>query len=74
MDNPENLTTQGTQDTRQINNREYQRGNQKWTIQRNWQNRVHMTQDKKRQKIPKGQSQIYNPQKLATQGKQDTGQ
>ena len=29
--------------TRQINVREYQRGNQKGTIQRNWQHRVHKT-------------------------------
>jgi hypothetical protein len=37
MDNPEKLATYGTQDTGQINVRKYQRGNQKWTIQRNWQ-------------------------------------
>ena len=29
--------------TRQINVREYRRGNQKWTIQRNWQHRIHRT-------------------------------
>ena len=46
MDNPENRTPQGTQDTGQINVREYQRGNHKWTIQRNWQHRVHETQEK----------------------------
>ena len=46
MDNPEKLATQGTQDTGQINAKEYQRGNQKWTIQRNWQHRVHKTQGK----------------------------
>jgi len=28
---------------RRINLREYWRGNQKWTIQRNWQHRVHKT-------------------------------
>jgi hypothetical protein len=28
------------------NVREYRRGNQKWTIHRNWQHRVHKTQDK----------------------------
>ena len=35
-----------------INVREYRRGNQKWTIQRNWQHCVHNTQDeyKKKQK------------------------
>ena len=32
--------------TGQINVREYQRGNQKRTIHRNWQHKVHMTQDK----------------------------
>jgi hypothetical protein len=46
MDNPEKLAKWGTQDTRQINVREYQRGNQKYTIQRNWQHRVYKTQDK----------------------------
>ena len=46
MDKPEKLTTYGTHDTGQINGREYQRGNQKWTIQRNWQQMEHMTQDK----------------------------
>ena len=34
-DNPETLLTQGTQDTGQINVREYRRGNKKQTIQRN---------------------------------------
>ena len=47
-------------------------GNKKWTIQRNWQHRVHKIN--KRQRIPKGQSKIDNPEKLATQGTQDTGQ
>ena len=32
-----------------INNREYRSGNQKRTIQRNWQHRVHMTKKKKPQ-------------------------
>jgi hypothetical protein len=31
----------------EINVREYQRGNQKWTIQRNWQHRVHKTKTNK---------------------------
>ena len=30
-----------------INTREYRRGNQKWTIQRNWQHRVHKTKTNK---------------------------
>jgi len=29
----------------QISVREYRRGNQKWTIQRNWQHRVHKTRN-----------------------------
>ena len=32
--------------TGQINVREYQRGNQNRTIHRNWQHKVHRTQDK----------------------------
>ena len=36
MDNPQKLATQGTQDTGQIYVREYQRGNQEYTKQRNW--------------------------------------
>ena len=103
MNNREKLATQGTQDTGQINVREQRRDNQKWTIQRNLQHRVHKTQDKymlensegaikngqsretgnigytrhrtnKRQRIAKGQSTMDNPEKLATQGTQDTGQ
>ena len=34
------------QDTGQIKVREDRRGNQKWTIWRNWQHRVRKTQDK----------------------------
>jgi len=33
--------------TQQINVREYRRGNQKWTIQRNWQHRAHKTEKNK---------------------------
>jgi hypothetical protein len=44
--NPEKLAKKGTRNTGKINFREYQRGNQKWTIQRNWQHKVHKTQDK----------------------------
>ena len=40
------------------------RGNQTWTIQRHWQHRVHKT---------KGQSNMDNPEKLATYGTQDEG-
>ena len=45
-DNPEKLATQDTQDTGQITVREYPRGNEKKTIQRNWQHKVYKTQDK----------------------------
>jgi hypothetical protein len=46
MDNPETLTTLGTQDTEQINVRENRRGNKEWTIQRHWLHWAHKTQDK----------------------------
>ena len=67
MDNPEKLATYGTQDegaikhgqSRETGNIGYtrRRGNQTWTIQRNWQHMVHKT---------KGQSNMDNPEKLAT--------
>jgi hypothetical protein len=44
--NPEKLASLGTQDTEQIHVREYRRGIKKKTIQRNWENMVHKTQDK----------------------------
>ena len=47
------------------------RGNQEWTIQRNWQHWVHKTQGEDKQN--KGQSRIDNPEKLATLDTQDTG-
>ena len=71
MDNPEKLATQGTQDTGQINVREYRRGNQKWTIQRNGNIGYTRHRTNKCQRIPKGQSKMDNPEKLATQGTQD---
>ena len=54
MDNPEKLPTLGKQDTgrrktKQINVRENRRGNQEWTIQRNYQHWVHKTQDEDKQ-------------------------
>ena len=48
---------------------EYRRGNQKWTNQRNWQHWVHKIN--KRERIPKEQSNMDNPKKLATLGTQD---
>ena len=47
MDNLEKLATLGTQDTgrRQTN----MRGNEEWTIQRNWQHWVHKTHDEDKQ-------------------------
>jgi hypothetical protein len=47
------------------------RGNQEWTIQRNWQHWEHKTQDEDKQN--KGQSSIDDPETLATLGTQDTG-
>jgi hypothetical protein len=40
---PEMLRTLNKKWREYINVREYRRGNQKWTIQRNWQHRVHNT-------------------------------
>ena len=67
MDNPEKLATWGTQDdgaikdgqSRETGNIGYTggRGNQRWTIQRNGQHRVHKTT---------GQSKMDNPEKQAT--------
>ena len=72
MDSPEKLATLGTQDEGAIKNEQSRetgnigytrrRGNQKWTIQRNWQHWVHKT---------KGQSKMDNPEKLAALGTQD---
>jgi hypothetical protein len=47
MDNLEKLATLGTQDAgrRQTN----MRGNEEWTIQRNWQHWVYKTQDEDKQ-------------------------
>ena len=50
-----------------INVREYQRGNHKQTIQRNWQHSVNKkVLLNKRQRIPKAQSQMDNLEKLTT--------
>ena len=46
MDNPETLTSLGTQDTGQINVRENRRANKEWTIQRHLLHWEHKTQDK----------------------------
>jgi len=66
MDNPETLTTLGTQDTWQRQSRDtdnigYTRHRTK-TIQRHWQHWVHKTHDKD------------NPETLTTLGTQDTWQ
>ena len=44
------LTYHGTKCDIIINIREHQRGNQKWTIQRNWQQSVHKTKRNKHQR------------------------
>jgi len=41
------MTLSSFKDT-QINASEYKRDNQKWTIQRNWQHRLHKTKKKKK--------------------------
>ena len=41
-----------------INVREYRRGYQEWTIQRNWQHRVHKTQDKDKAKTPQKNNKV----------------
>ena len=46
QENPEKLATQGTQDTGQINIREYRRGNQKGKSRETGNIEVHKTQDK----------------------------
>ena len=77
MDNPEKLVTQGTQDTSQGQQTlENTQGAIRKTILRHWQHRVHRTQveDNKHQRIHKVQSEMDNPETLATQGTQDTSQ
>ena len=74
MNNPEKLATYSTQDTGQINVREHRRGNQQWTIQRNWRHIVHKTQDKYTLENTEGEIKMNNPEKLATYSTQDTGQ
>ena len=44
------------------------------TIQRNWQHRIHKTQDRYMLENTQGVIKKDNPEKLATQGTQDTGQ
>jgi hypothetical protein len=53
--------------------RETRRGNQEWTIQRNWQHWVNKPLEKGKRK-QKWQSTMDNPKKLATLNTQDTGQ
>jgi hypothetical protein len=43
VDITEKLATKGTQDKGKHNIGEYRKGNQKWTLQRNWQHRVDKT-------------------------------
>ena len=82
MDNPEKLATFGTQDTGRRQTK--LRGNEEWTIQRNWQHLVHKTlKGKNGQSRETGKTfgtqedeaknRMDNPEKLATFGTQDTG-
>ena len=66
MNHPEKLATLGTQDTGQINVREYRRGNKQMAIQINWQYRVHKKQDKNMLENTEGAIKKDNPEKLAT--------
>ena len=43
----QHICHEGKTDVLYINVREYRKGNQKWTIQRNWQHRVHKTKKNK---------------------------
>ena len=45
-ENPEKLATQDIQETRQINVREYLKGNEKDNPEINWQHRIYKRQDK----------------------------
>ena len=74
MNNPEKLATNSTQDTGKINVREHRRGNQ--NEQSRETGHIQYTRHKttKRQRTPKGQSTMNNPEKLATYSTQDTGQ
>ena len=51
-DNPGKLAKLGKQDTGQIKVREFRKGNEKRTIQRNWQHRVHNTKKKNNPRKP----------------------
>ena len=73
-DNQEKLVTLGTQDTGQINVREYPRGNKKGQSRETGNIGYTRHRTNKRYRIPKGQSKMDNPEKLAIQGTQDTGQ
>ena len=74
MNKPEKLATQDTQETGQINVREYRSGNKKRAIQRNWQYRVHKTQNKQMLENTEGAIHKGNREKFATQGTQNTEQ
>jgi hypothetical protein len=70
MDNPEKLATFGTQDRGRRQTK--LRGNEEWSIQRNWQHLVHKSQDEDKQHwraIKNGQSRETDK----TFGTQDTG-
>ena len=70
-DNPEELTTQGTQDTGQINVREYRRDNKKGQSRET--GNIGYTRHRTLENT-EGTMKKDNPEKLATQGTQNTGQ
>jgi hypothetical protein len=66
VDITEKLATYSTQEKDKHNVREYRKGNQKWTLQRNWQHRVHKKKTNMMLEIQKGKSKVDITEKLAT--------
>ena len=73
MDNPEKLATQDTQDTGQINVKEYRRGNKNEQSRETGNIGYTRHRTNKCQRIPKWQKKGHR-EKQATQGTQETEQ